>query len=170
MNEFSYLVPLDAIGRTGPLARAADEMECERVAARLSIDALKHLSIAATLERTAEGARLNGSVTATFVQRCAATGLPLTQSINEHFDLRYVESLSGSDEEDNEIELGNDDCDVLPLEAGGVDVGEAAVQSLALALDPFARHPDADRILAERGILTEGQAGPFAALAGLKRG
>ena len=35
---------------------------------------------------------------------------------------------------------------------------EAAVQTLSLALDPFPRHPDATRILAEKGVINEEQA------------
>lgn len=57
---------------------------------------------------------------------------------------------------------------MLPLEGDRIDLGEAAVQTLSLALDPFPRHPDADRILAEKGVLSEEQAGPFAALAKLR--
>ena len=50
-----------------------------------------------------------------------------------------------------------------------LDVGEAVAQSLALAIDPFAVGPDAERARQQAGLLDEGQAGPFAALAALKR-
>lgn len=170
MSEFSHLVPLDAIGRTGPVILEADSATRAAVAARLGLEALDRLAVTASLERTAVGARLRGTVSAALVQNCAATGLPLARSLTEAFDLRYVAALATPEEADAEIELGDEDCDILPLDQGGVDVGEAAVQSLALALDPFPRHPDADRILAGKGVLTEGQAGPFAALAALKRG
>ena len=59
---------------------------------------------------------------------------------------------------------------MLPLEHDRVDLGEVAVQTLSLALDPFPRHPDADRILAEKGVLSEEAAGPFAMLAKLRGG
>jgi uncharacterized metal-binding protein YceD (DUF177 family) len=170
MSEFSYLIPTDAIGRSGPIDREASADERAAVAARLVLEALDRLHVTATLERTPEGARLTGQIDAKLVQSCAATGLPLTRKVNETFDLRYLEAPLLADEPDAEVELGDDDCDVLPLEPGGVDVGEAAVQTLALALEPFPRHPDADRILKERGVLSEDQAGPFAALAALRRG
>lgn len=169
MTEFSHLVPIDAIGRTGAIALSADAAVRAAVAARLALASLDQLDVIATLERTAEGARLSGKIKAALTQNCAATGLPLALSVAEAFDLRYLEIQSVPTDAESEIELGDADCDILPLELSGVDVGEAAVQTLALALDPFPRHPDADQILKEKGVLSEGQAGPFAALAALKR-
>lgn len=48
-----------------------------------------------------------------------------------------------------------------------VDVGEAVAQTLALALDPYPRAPDADARLAAAGVTVAVEAGPFGALAGL---
>ncbi|MGH6632134.1 MAG: YceD family protein, partial [Sphingopyxis sp.] len=62
----------------------------------------------------------------------------------------------------------SEDLDLLPLEGDRVDLGDAAVQTLSLALDPFPRHPDATRILVEKGVLSEEAVGPFAALAKLR--
>ena len=169
MSEFVHLVPHDAIGRTGPIALAADADARARVAARLGLEALERFEVQATLEPVAGGALLTGALAADVVQACAATALPVPATLNEPFALRYVTVLDVPADPDAEVELGDTDLDVLPLEPGGVDVGEAAVQSLALALDPFPRHPDADRILAERGVLREDQAGPLAALAGLRK-
>jgi uncharacterized metal-binding protein YceD (DUF177 family) len=170
MTEFSHVVPHDAIGRTGPITLAADAGQRAAVAARLGLEALDRFTVEAVLEPRAGGAILRGTVSADVVQACAATALPVAASMTEAFALRYVESLDLPDDADVEVELGDGDLDVLPFEGGGVDVGEAAVQTLALALDPFPRHPDADRILKDRGVLSEDQAGPFAALAALKRG
>lgn len=169
MNEFSHLVATDAIGRTGPIALTADAASCAAVAARLGLVSVTGFTVAATLERGADAVLLTGTIEADIVQPCAATDMPLATHVRAPFTLRYVSELLLPTEADAELELGDDDCDILPLEAGGVDVGEAAVQTLALALEPFPRHPDADRILAERGVLREEQSGPFAALAALKR-
>lgn len=169
MSEFSHLVPRDAIGRSGPLALVASDAERAAIAARLGLEALDRFDVAATLEATAEGARLTGSVSADVIQACAATGLPVPGHLTVPFALRYLTALDLPDEAEAEVELGDEDLDTMAIEPGGVDVGEAAVQTLALALDPFPRHPDADHILKERGVLSEGQAGPFAALAALKK-
>jgi uncharacterized metal-binding protein YceD (DUF177 family) len=169
MSEFSHLIAHDAIGRSGPVALAANAAERTAVAARLGLESVDRLEVAATLEATIEGARLSGTVTAEVVQSCAATGLPLPATVSAPFALRYVTALDLPGEPEAEVELGDEDLDTMAFEPSGVDVGEAAVQTLALALDPFPRHPDAEHILKERGVLSEGQAGPFAALAALKR-
>jgi uncharacterized metal-binding protein YceD (DUF177 family) len=169
MTEFSHLVAHDAIGRSGPVALVANDAERAAIAVRLGLEAVDRLEVAATLEATAEGARLTGSVTADVVQSCAATGLPVPATVSAPFALRYVTALDLPGEPEVEVELGDEDLDTMAFEPGGVDIGEAAVQTLALALDPFPRHPDAERILKERGVLSEGQAGPFAALAALKK-
>jgi uncharacterized metal-binding protein YceD (DUF177 family) len=170
MKEFSHLVPTDAIGRTGPIDLTADAEARAAIAARLLLVDLGHFAVKARLERVADGAQLDGVIDAAVTQSCAATGQDVPATIHAPFTLRYVDALAVPSEADAEIELDDADCDILPLEQGGVDVGEAAVQTLALALDPFPRHPDADRILAAKGVLTEDQSGPFAALAALKRG
>lgn len=170
MSEFSHLVAADAIGRTGPILRTASAAECAAVAKRLGLEAINQLGVTATLEPAAGGARLAAVVTAALVQSCAATGLPIPAAVTVPFTLRYLDQLPHPDEPDAEVELGDEDCDTLAIDPGGIDVGEAAVQTLALALDPFPRHPDADRILKDKGVLSEDQAGPFAALAALKRG
>ena len=47
-------------------------------------------------------------------------------------------------------------------------MGEAVAETMALAMEPFPRAPDADAYLKEAGVLSEEQASPFAALLGLK--
>ena len=44
-----------------------------------------------------------------------------------------------------------------------------SADTLALTLDPYPRSPGAEATLKEAGVLTEAEAGPFAALAKLKR-
>src|SRR3546814_12300017 len=95
--------------------------------------------------------------------------LPIVPAASaEPFDLRILRDGDAPVGEEEEIEIGSDDLDLLPLEGDRIDLGEAAVQTLSLALDPFPRHPDADRILAQKGVLSEEAAGPFAALAKLR--
>src|SRR3546814_11506087 len=67
--------------------------------------------------------------------------------MTEPFDLRFLRDVDAPVGEEDEIEIGSDDPDLLPLEGDRVDLGEAAVQTLSLAPDPFPRHPDADRLV-----------------------
>jgi uncharacterized metal-binding protein YceD (DUF177 family) len=69
---------------------------------------------------------------------------------------------------DDEIELGESDCDVVFYDNAAIDLGTAIADSLALSLDPYPRSAGADAALKEAGVLTEEQASPFAVLAKLK--
>jgi len=66
--------------------------------------------------------------------------------------------------------LGPADCDVVFYDEGIIDLGSAIADTLALSLNPYPRSAGADAALKEAGILTEAEAGPFAALAQLKKG
>ena len=55
-----------------------------------------------------------------------------------------------------------------PYDGGAIDLGEAAAETMALALDPFPRGPGAEAALKAAGVISEEEAGPFGALAGLK--
>jgi uncharacterized metal-binding protein YceD (DUF177 family) len=69
---------------------------------------------------------------------------------------------------DEEIELSEDDCDVVFHDGREIDLGLALADELALTLDPYPRSAGAEDALKEAGVLSEEQAGPFAALAALK--
>ena len=166
--EFSHIVTLAeaAQGRTARLE--ADEAVRAAIAQRLDLVALDRFVVTAEVRAVAGGIAVKGMVEAAVVQSCAATALPVPAKLSEPFDLRFLKVAEPVVDPDEEIEISDGDCDILPLEDDRIDLGEAAVQTLSLALDPFPRHPDADRILAEKGVLSEEQAGPFAALAKLR--
>jgi len=166
--EFSHIVTVAEAGPGRSVAIEADADARAAIARRLGLVELGHFALSAEVRAVAGGIAARGEVVAKLVQRCAATDLPLPATIREPFDLRYLRDVAAGAGEDDEVEISSDDCDILPLEAERIDLGEAAVQTLSLALDPFPRHADADRILAEKGVLSEEQAGPFAALAKLR--
>lgn len=166
--EFSHVVTLAEVGPGKAVALDADAAARAAIARRLGLVELDRFALTAEVRAVAGGIGVRGDVRARLVQSCAATDLPVPATIAEPFDLKFLRDMPPGDIEDMEVELGAADIDVLPLEHDRVDLGEVAVQTLSLALDPFPRHPDADRILAEKGVLSEEQAGPFAALAALK--
>ena len=165
---FSHVVTLADAGPGRSVTLEADDKARLAIAKRLGLVELDPFSLTAEVRAVAGGIGLRGEVRAALVQSCAATDLPVPATIAEPFDLKYLRDIQPGDEDAIEVELGAEDIDVLPLEHDRVDLGEVAVQTLSLALDPFPRHPDADRILAEKGVLSEEQAGPFAALAALR--
>ena len=88
--------------------------------------------------------------------------------VDEPFALLFRPEPEGA--ADEEIELGEADCDTVFHDGGSIDLGGAIADSLALALDPYPRSAEADAALKEAGVMTEEQASPFAALAALKKG
>ncbi|HMQ18853.1 MAG TPA: YceD family protein [Sphingopyxis sp.] len=168
-DGFSHVVTLAAAAQGQSITLTADAAARESIAARLGLISLERLEADAEVRAVAGGLAVRGEVRAEAVQRCAAPDLPVPAAIAEPFDLKFLRD-AGPGREEEEIELGAEEIDILPLEHDRVDIGEVAVQTLSLALDPYPRHPDADHILAEKGVLSEEQAGPFAALAALKGG
>lgn len=166
--EFSYFVTLPDAAQGRNVALEADAEQRAAIAKRLGLVALDAFVARADVRAVAGGIAATGEIIADVVQSCAATDLPVPAKIRESFDLRFIRDADQAVGDDEEIELGDADCDILPLEGERIDLGETAVQTLSLALEPFPRHPDADRILAEKGVLSEEQAGPFAALAKLR--
>ena len=90
-------------------------------------------------------------------------------SIDEAFTLAFVPPpvVDGAEPE---IELGEGDLDTVIHDGQTIDLGEAVADTLSLALDPYPRGPRADEALKSAGVLSEAEAGPFAALAKLKGG
>ena len=166
--EFSHIVTLADAAQGRTVRLEADEVARAAIAKRLDLVALDRFVVTAEVRAVAGGMAAKGEIEAAVVQGCAATALPVPAKLTEPFDLRFLTGAEPVVDPDEEIEISDGDCDILPLEDDRVDIGEAAVQTLSLALDPFPRHPDADRILAEKGVLREEQAGPFAALAKLR--
>lgn len=169
LNEFTHMLTVAEIGHHRDVSLTANDAERAAIAKRLGLIELKSFTVDAKLTSIAGGIGAAGRIQAAVVQNCAATALPVAARISETFDLRFLRDLDDQQfAEDEEVEITGEDCELIPLEQERIDIAEAAVQTLSLALDPFPRHADADRILAEKGILTEAEAGPFAALAALK--
>ena len=119
------------------------------------------------LSRDGEMVQVTGRLHADIVQSCAISGEDLPVRINEPLVLRFI-SEDIAPPLDEELELSADACDEIPFAGDHFDLGEAVAQSLALAIDPFAAGPNAEQLRQKAGLLDEGAAGPFAALAALK--
>ncbi len=163
--EFSRPERVETIGeREREIAIEADERERARLATRFDLLAVDRLSAVFAVRREAGGIVARGQVSAAVVQPCSATGEPVPAEIDEAVALRFV----ADDGTTEEIELSADALDVVAYEGGAVDLGEAAAETMALALDPFPRSAGAAEALKEAGVLSEEEAGPLKAFAGLK--
>lgn len=163
--EFSHPVRVDTIGE-GARSETVEANDAERaaLARRFGLIAIERLTGNFTLRRDTSGILVVGRVNGVVTQGCSITGEPLPATVDEETQLRFVDDLDAGEE----IELDDDAIDVLPLEGAAIDLGEIAAETMALALDPFPRGPNAEAALKEAGVLSESEAGPFGALAGLK--
>lgn len=169
--EFSRPERIDQIGaRERTVTIAADANERAGLARRFGLIAIERLQAAFVVRAEGGAIVATGRVGGDVVQACSATGEPLPASVDEAVSLRFV-AEGNADEE--EVELPADAIDTLPIEDGAIDLGEAAAETLALALDPFPRVADADALLAAAGVIgedeVESSSSPFAALVDLKK-
>ncbi|WP_292033861.1 MULTISPECIES: YceD family protein [unclassified Brevundimonas] len=115
----------------------------KRIARALDLQALEAFETDINLVPTVSGWRLEGRVVADAVQTCGLTLEPLPVHIDRKFSVQMVEATEREDDEDGEIDLELDDDSPDRIEGGGLDLGQYAVEQLALSLDPFPRKPGA---------------------------
>ena len=165
-EDFTHRVALDRIRGGERIDLVADEAERAAIATRLGLVSLDRLEAHAVLERDGDEVKASGRLKAALCQSCSASGEPIPTHVDEAFDLSFLPVPKG--QPDEEVELGAEELDVVFHDGGGIELGSAIADTLGLALDPFPRGPNADEALKAAGVLSEEQAGPFAALEALK--
>jgi uncharacterized metal-binding protein YceD (DUF177 family) len=169
LPEFSHTTPLSEIGLK-PVLHSLHATESERtaLAKRFGLIALDSLVAEVALSSDDIGIIVIGSLAADVVQLCVVSGKPVTAHIAESFTIRF--SPEPVFEPDSDIELEVEEADSMFHDGRVIDLGEAVAQTLALAIDPFPRSPDAEEILQEAALMDSTPSGPFAALAALRKG
>ncbi|MGI4747246.1 MAG: DUF177 domain-containing protein, partial [Janthinobacterium lividum] len=129
---------------------------------------------------------------ARLTRTCVVTLEEFPVVVAEQFMVRFVPAEPGDEQADVELDLDADDD--VPYDGTTIDLGEAAIEQLALALDPYPRKPGAERppgvvrgdpptgegtdrwsddpdaeVTAEDGNEEAARPHPFAALARLRR-
>ena len=139
--EMSRPVALARIGATGAEHLVeATAAECAAIAARLLIPAVAALSCRFRLSPVRGGTvAAEGSLSARVTRECVATLELFEVELHEAFRVRFVPQENVSDDEDDVLDLDADD--ELPYRGSQIDLGEATVEQLALALDPYPRMP-----------------------------
>jgi uncharacterized metal-binding protein YceD (DUF177 family) len=166
--EFSRTVRIDTIGEAPrPMEIAADESERAALAARFGLIGLARLEAALTLGRRGHEVAVRGRLSAAATQACVATAEPVAANVEAPIDILFRPQPDPA-AADEEIELSESEMDVVFLTGAEIDVGEAVAETLALALDPYPRAPEAEAALKAAGVKSEEEAGPFAALAALR--
>ncbi len=168
-DRFAHHLRLDQVRDGERVDLVADEEERTAIAQRLGLESLSCLEAHAVLARTGEVIRAQGRLAASLNQSCVVTSDPVAAHVDEPFDLVFMPEPAASAGEE-EIELGEQDCDVVFYDGAAIDLGTAIADTLALSLNPYPRSAGADAALKEAGVLSEAEASPFAALAQLKKG
>ena len=167
-DEFAHRLPLNQIRDGERIDLVADEAERKLIADRLDLRSLDRLEAHATLELKGEIIRARGRLKASLCQNCVVTDEPVDAHPDEAFDIYFLPEPK-TDSPEEEVELVESDCDVVFHDGSAIDLGGAIADTLALSLDPYPRSAGAEAALKEAGVLSEAEAGPFAALAKLKR-
>ncbi len=165
--ELSRPVKADQIGSAPRLVSVeADAGERAALMKRFDLVALDSLGAELSVRREAAGIRVTGQVKGRAAQACVVSGEPVPTAIDTPLDLLFAAESEPAP--DDEIELSDSDCDVVPFDGQSVDLGEAVAQTLGLALDPYPRAagPAVDEV---RQFLTSEEdmiaaRSPFAAL------
>lgn len=139
----------------------ATAAECAALAGRLQIPAVLSLRCRFQLTAAPQGLVLaEGVLDATLVRDCVVSLEPFETAVAERFRLRFVPAATLT-EPDKNVVLDPEADDELPYQGGVIDLGEAAAEQLALAIDPYPHRPGA----ALPDEVSDTSLSPFAALA-----
>jgi uncharacterized metal-binding protein YceD (DUF177 family) len=158
--ELHRPIAVDRVGQAGlSVTVEASTAECAALARRMNLPAILALKCDFRLDREVGGILLaHGHLIAEIVQTCVVSLDDFTATIEERFSVRCVPAGEETDDTDPET------LDEIGYQDATLDLGEAAAEQLALALDPYPRAPDA--VLPE--IDDPGDARPFSGLSDLK--
>jgi uncharacterized metal-binding protein YceD (DUF177 family) len=135
--EFTRPTAVDRIGPNGlAIEVTADPDECAALALRLQEPAVLALACRFSLAR-AQAGRITavGELRARLVRECVVSLEPFETAIEESFEVVFVPT----GQESTTLDLAAPD--EIPYERGAIDLGEAAVEQLALTLDPYPHKP-----------------------------
>lgn len=170
-NPWQVPLRVDEVPESGRHFRLEADANVRAAVARAlklrSVDALE-----ADLEvtrRGAEGLRVRGSVKARVGQECVVTLEPLTNTVDEAVEVDFAPTVDmppvrASDDEATEMHMITDGPE--PLIGGAIDLGVVATEHLLLGIDPY---PRKDGAMFDAPAAGADDAGPFAALAALKK-
>lgn len=135
--ELSRRIPVDRIGRQGLTVEVeARPEELAPLARRLNVPAVASLRCRFELGAVHGGTiDAQGELEAHTTRICVASLEPFEEVTRERFALRFVPE--GELAEDDDI----DAVDEIGYGGSQIDLGEAAVEQLGLALDPYPRRP-----------------------------
>lgn len=179
--EFSHPVQIETLTEPKTFEIKASSDQYGPLAARLGIEELRAFSACLTVSPGEKGAvvRLTGTIEADIAQKCVVTLKPVESHISASLDILYSPHIPDANDGDPDEEKEPKEQETKgfmgdapeSLEGSTLDIGEAAVQTLSLEIDPFPRASGAQwQPPEDGGTPTEPKEpkGPFAKLAELK--
>lgn len=159
-TPYSEPVRLHQIGAGVNRTLAPDVETRARIARELDLASLDFFEVDVSLLPSPGGWTLSGVIRARLEQTCGVTLEPLPMTVDDRFSIRLAEAAD--DEGEIVITLEDESPDLV--EDGRVDLGQYAVEQLALRLDPFPRKPGAEFVQPPEPA----EISPFAALKKLR--
>ncbi len=162
MTELSRPVAIKRLGDSvTEIVVEANPAECAAIAARLRIPGVSAVQCRWRLKPDKGGTVLaEGVLRAQVTQLCVVTVEPFDTDVAEDFTVRFV-----LEAHESELADDPDEPDELIYDGTTLELGEATVEQLALALDPYPRAPGAEL----PDLEGDAASGPFAALAQLRK-
>jgi uncharacterized metal-binding protein YceD (DUF177 family) len=159
--ELHRPVRLDRIGPDATVQQVdASDEECRTLAKRFGIPGVLSLQCRFTLHRVSRDLVAgSGQLTARVIRACVVTLENFEMNVTETFSVRFVPEGTEAADIDPEAE------DEIPYTGDVIDLGEAAAEQLALALEPYPRRPEAELAIEDEASKSR----PFAALDELRR-
>ena len=155
--EMARPIPAERVGNGLSITVEANAAECVLIAKRLMVPSVEAVLCRWVLRPAPSGVvEADGSLRARLHQECVVSLDPFAVELVEEFAVRFVVTGRESEAVDDP-----DEPDELVIENGVLELGEATIEQLALALDPYPRKPGAT--LPEEA--PEASANPFDALA-----
>ncbi len=158
---FSEVVRINEIGAGLTRTLVPDAEATKRIVKALDLASLETFEAELKLTPGRAGWTLSGRVVAKLEQTCGITLEPLPVEVDERFSVELVEA---TEPEPDEVDVAIDDDAPDVIEDGRIDLGQYAVEQLALTLDPFPRKPGAEFVQPEEPA----EISPFAVLKAFK--
>ena len=123
---------------------SAREVQRAAIARRIGVVRIDRFEAAIAVRRTpVDLIQLQGSLSADVVQECVITLDPIGARIQVEIDNYYSEFPREMPSGTDDLALGDENWPEL-VEDGWIDLGDAVIQELAVAIDPYPRKPDVE--------------------------
>lgn len=137
--EFSRPLDVTRVPKQGCTEKvSAEPQECAALAMRLGLPAIHALAAELHISRwQGEGLKVKGRFSADLEQVCVVSLDMFRQALTDTFESYFLPARKSAGADEAAIEEG----DAEPFENGIIDMGEAVVEALALAIDPYPKKP-----------------------------